>query len=256
MVVRKKQLEAVRTASALNFDHEMVTHLAGYAPKLYELRGPNVFLEYVKAGRAKARALGFTCRGPIRMVLETMVTFGWQFDTDPVLPGIRAALKDRSRSNEMDRAEVVFNAIDEYWSEAVGERGELAIAALDRVGQIAQAPVPANTGELLNRLRACHPQRFEHAGEAAMRDLVTLAIDSCRTHKLTTQSGISLICALMFGFGHGILDDPLYPWIRSVIDDVRLSGPEERVQRIKDRSLVYIDHLSKHWKELEAAPRA
>ena len=254
MIIRAEQMRVLRKAEEDAFTLEMADHLAAYAPRLYELRGRDVFLRVAVAGRERAEALGFTFRGPVRMILESMVTFGHEFYSDPQLPLIRRAMQEANPPDEMVRAELVFERIQEYWKTVVGLRGEYAIEALERVQTLAGAgAAPDSTETLLKALQWAYPLRFDHAGEAAMRQMVDRAGEISAQHGLSNSAeGVTLLSALMFGFGHGVLNDPLYPWVSSALNDPLIAGAADRFARLRQRTIVYMDHVLEHWKKVYA----
>ncbi len=249
MIIRVTQQETLREAGADAFEGEMADYLAGYAPKLFELRGRAVFQAVVRTGIGRARELGFTCRGPIRLVLECMVTFGAGFDTDPLYPGIRASLAMPKESNEMDRAEAVYQSVRQYWAAVVGKDGCLFLPAIGRLRAFANRPVAAQgIDELLGDFKAAYPQRFDQATDAGMRRLIDRAASAVAATGLP-RSGepVAVMAALMFGFGHEVLNDPLYPWVRAALEDPQVPEPGDRVFRLRDRAVVYLDHVAKYW---------
>ena len=252
MIVRSEQTKILEDAGKASFEGEMVDHLARYAPRLYELRGPAVFGSVVRGGHRKANELGFERRGPVRLILEMMVAFGCDFDTDPQLPAFSSALADPGPQHEMDRAERVYEAVLKYRSEVVGEDGKLAIQALEQVRRIASAAPPSNAERLLEALQNAYPARFNHAGRSAMARLVERAAAEAQKRSVPTSAGVTLFAALMFALGHGAFGDPLYPWIASALEDTQLPGPDQQVARLRDRAIVYLDRVSTHWKAVHA----
>ena len=55
--------------------------------------------------------------------------------------------------------------------------------------------------------------------------------------------GEALVVVLMFAFGHGCTDDPLYPWISRTLKDERIVGPAARVERLEKKSITWLEHV-------------
>lgn len=228
----------------------MVDHLAEFAPKLHELRGHDVFLQVVRDGIKRARTMGFTLRGPIRMVLQNTVTFGTRFEFDPLYPGIRAALDLRTENEaEMDRAERVHQAVRDYWSRVIGKDGCVFLPAVNRIRESARTGAsPQSIEALQDQLRAAYPERYDCATTAGVKRMIDHGLATMQKMSLPqTADTVTLISALMFALGHEVMNDPLYPWVRSALEDTTLPGPRERVLRLRDRAVVYLEHAEKFW---------
>lgn len=48
--------------------------------------------------------------------------------------------------------------------------------------------------------------------------------------------------ALMFAFGHGCMDDPLYPWIERTWKGLQNVETEARVKALEAKTLSYIEN--------------
>ena len=63
---------------------------------------------------------------------------------------------------------------------------------------------------------------------------------------VTSPQGAALFIVLLFELGHGIFDDPLYPWVSQTLDDESIGDPDERVQRLQARLKAYLDQTLKN----------
>lgn len=228
----------------------MLDHLAVYAPKLHELRGSDVFRHVVRDGIGRAQKLGFTLRGPIRMVLQCTVTFGTRFETDPLYPAIRAAIDSRAPAEaEMDWAERVHHSVREYWARVIGKKGSIFIPAVNRIRESARAEVSVQGIDRLQaQLRDAYPERYAQASERGVKRIIDHAQYTLQKMALQPSAdAVTLVAALMFGLGHEVMNDPLYPWVRSALEDATIPEPRLRVQRLRDRAIVYLDHAEKFW---------
>ena len=49
--------------------------------------------------------------------------------------------------------------------------------------------------------------------------------------------------ALMFAFGHGCANDPLYPWIANTLRDERIADSAARADRLERKALTWLNHV-------------
>jgi hypothetical protein len=91
-----------------------------------------------------------------------------------------------------------------------------------------------------------YPQKAEDVGERVLRGLVDTASARAGGLGVTSETGRALIAGLMFGFGHGVLDDPLYPWVARTLNQQLVPDPNERAQRLHEKTRVYIDYMLQH----------
>ena len=54
---------------------------------------------------------------------------------------------------------------------------------------------------------------------------------------------MTLLAILMFSFGHGCLDDPLYPWMSQTLSDERITDVSARAERLERKSITWLDHV-------------
>jgi uncharacterized membrane protein len=47
----------------------------------------------------------------------------------------------------------------------------------------------------------------------------------------------------MFAFGHGCLNDPLYPWIAMTLEGDAIGDSDARTRRLERRALTWLDHV-------------
>jgi len=50
----------------------------------------------------------------------------------------------------------------------------------------------------------------------------------------------------MFAMGHGFATDPLFPWIRTTLNDPLIHDPAQRVRRLVSKIKTYLDAVLKH----------
>jgi hypothetical protein len=91
------------------------------------------------------------------------------------------------------------------------------------------------------------PQKAAYIGEEALTTLIQDGRAEARKFGFTTLRAEALVVVLMFAFGHGCTDDPLYPWISRTLTDERIVSTEARAMRLEKKALKWLDHvLAKH----------
>jgi hypothetical protein len=171
-----------------------------------------------------------------------MFTVGVDFDTDPQLPWAAAAL---SLEDPSSRAELLYESYQQYRSAVAGPDNEYLRDALRKVRrvQIEERTDGTYEGGIIAGLQAIYPQKAEHLGEKCLRQRVAIGRQSAAAFSIASYSGVALLTGLMFGFGHGVATDPLYPWVGSALNDPLVEDAHGRVARLRDKTMVYVDRL-------------
>lgn len=246
LTIRAVQLQALSAVPRQAFEDQLVAHSRQFAPRLHELRGEACLRGVVQAAMARARGAGFVERGPVRFWLELMLAFGHDWDTDPQLAWARPALDDRA-ATALARAQALYLAMADYVAEVDGEGKRFALAALRRVmaadwDAIVEQGAP---GGLLASMASLYPEKADRVGRAGLERIGAAAERAAAEHGLAQAGAPALLAGLMFGFGHGVLTDPLYAWVGST-----LAAPEadRRARRLAAKTRTYVlamlDHLS------------
>jgi hypothetical protein len=246
LVIRREQRAVLDAAAMVAFENDVLERLRVFSPQLFAARGHGVFLRVVRLGFARARAYGFSNRGPLRFYVELMVSFGVDFDSDPQYPWAAAALAADRQIDQMTRANRLYVDMKAYFAHVAGPDSQYAIDAASnaRAAHLDAAPAEGVglDEDILDGLRRAYPRKSEFLGDAALRALVRNAFGQARAHRLATPRARRLLSGLMFGFGHGVLDDPLYPWIATTLLDAQ-KPEEDRVRRTCSKTMTYLDKL-------------
>jgi hypothetical protein len=247
LTIRNAQLEALRAAPRQVFEDSMVAHLAKYAPKHCEVIGQQAVRTAIRLGIDRARSYGLTNKGPVRFYLESMFMFGSDFDTDPQLRWAAAILTDGRFSDQMAKADHLYETAMAFVDEIAGPNYRHAIEALRRARRIRfdELPPPgANfVDEMLARLEQIHPQKVQFLGKEATKGLITYGEELCAGLPLAPERGAGVCVAAMFAVGHGFSHDPLLPWISRTIVNPAIVRPDVRVRRLYSRIMTYLDRV-------------
>jgi hypothetical protein len=248
--VRREQMDAFETSARRRFEDEMVEHMNAFAPRLCKAAGEAGTRSAIRLGWDRAHRYGFTGRAPITVYLELMFALGSDFDTDPQLYWSAETLTDSSLSDEMVRAQRLSEKSGLYLDEVAGPDNRYAIEALERLQRVdfkdAAKRRRITVDMVIRGMHAVYPQKAVFAGEPALRALVQSAAELAVSFALPADKGTALLAGLMFGLGHGICSDPLYPWIGNTLQDERIVDGHGKVERLLDKLQVYAQSASAH----------
>ena len=247
LTIRTAQFEALRAVPRGVFEDSMVAHLAKYAPKHCEVIGQDAVRAAIRLGIDRARTYGLTNRGPVRFYLESMFMFGSDFDTDPQFSWATAILNDGRLTDQMAKADRLYETAMAFVDEIAGPGYAYAIEALRRARQIRFDDLPPPgagfVDEMMTKLERIHPQKVRYLGADATRKLITYGEALSAGLPLTPERGAGLCVAAMFAVGHGFGHDPLLPWISRTIVNPAIVSPDVRVKRLYSRIMTYLDRV-------------
>jgi hypothetical protein len=249
MVIRADQASVLRQAAAHNFEDRMVDHLQNFAPTLAASAGPSGVRATVRTGIERAREYGFSNVGPVRLYLELMFTFGSDFDSDPQFPWAKKILSQLGPTDQMTRADRLYEKTTEYLNCVAGPERAQDREALRRIAAAGEDAL-SHAPELLETI---HSQKCAYVGRPALKILECDALAAASRYAISTAGGNGVILFLMFAFGHGVADDLLYPWVAATLRDPSLAAPGQRSQRLHELMQAYIRRLLNPAPEKEAA---
>jgi hypothetical protein len=96
---------------------------------------------------------------------------------------------------------------------------------------------------MLRELALIFPQKATYLGEGSLQGLIQEGCNVAKAAGFTTSRGYALIVVLMYGFGHGCTDDPLYPWIAHTLRGEGIGNPGERAARLEKRASTWLNHV-------------
>lgn len=244
--IRSDQMKIFSKAALKGFETEMVEHLSDFSPPLVKAMGEEQLRKTIQFGMDRAGSYDFTFRGPVRFYLELMFLFGSHFDTDPQYPWANEILTDQEARPQMLRADQLFEATAAYRKKVCGPKDVYTIKALKHISMLTgqqENPQTSSVPDILQQLRAIHPQKIDYVGEENTEALIHEAIDKAEEYHFTTDRSIALLMLLMFSLGHGCWDDPLYPWISRTLTNEKISDPNGRAKRLEKKASTWLDHV-------------
>jgi hypothetical protein len=186
-----------------------------------------------------------------------MFMFGSEFGTDPQHAWAAKVLDPSMADDEMFRAELLFEAAQDYLARVSGPNHRYAAESLRRTRQaIDRAPASLDMGPdelaaaLKSALRSVYPEKADYLGEQGLSTIVSLGFQTAARHGVQSARGMALLVFLVFALGHGVADDPLYPWVRSVLRDTPIRDPQDRAARLEARATVYLDRVIEYVKDM------
>ncbi len=239
------------------FADELVAHSQKYAPQLCNVAGEANVRRTVQDGVKAAREYGFTLRGPLRFYIEMMLTFGSRFDTDPQLPWAGESLRNREFRDELLWAEHIFERMREYCETVMGPQDEHAVEALRKAAAASPNDLQKYPGDFTRKLDAMltdgFPQKRQYMGETGFRQLLARAREEAGRFEMGSESQQSFIAVLLFSFGHGVMDDLMFPWVVSTLRDPLVVRVEDRIERLQRKVRLYAERaLQNHEAEAGA----
>lgn len=251
MQVRSEQLQTLAATSATSFEADMVLHLRKMSPGIHRVVGDEVFRTAIANAIKRTGSYGFTNRGPIRLYLELQILLGHNFDTDPQYTPAAAILRKGDFTDQMPRAERLFEWSRDTWGIVAGPDYQHARDALsslrDRDFEKFRLPPGDPVNPLAQLLAGIHPQKAKRVSGAAIEAIAAKGVHAAARAQVTSDPGIALVCGLMFALGHGILTDPYYPWIHGTLFNTSVATANECAALLYRKAVIYFDQAAKDW---------
>lgn len=228
------------------FKQEMLTHARAFAPQLSQALDEQQLNSAVEQAMQRAAQCAFTYRGPIRLYVEMMLLFGSDFHNDPQYPQFQAYLhfnsnveagddqdEDADEDDQILRAEELYDLIIDYQAQVAAFDSARVYHVLQNMPALSAQAMQRSSSEfitgMLAALQYAHPQKAEYVGADALLQLIMHATHIAQQQNLTRRSEAQLVL-LMYCFGHGCLNDPLYPWIAQSLYENTIDDATTRLQ--------------------------
>ena len=245
LIIRRQQIEVFEHAALRRFEDEMVVHSREFTPSLCEVIGDEQLRVALRQAISRAGTYGFTHQGPIRLFIELMFLCGSDFDNDPQYPALADILN--ASGDQMQRAEQIYQGILDYQKKVSGPDGANTRKALGALSIFARMPVTFSSNDfvsgMLLEMTDAFPQKVAYIGDEALTALIYEGQAEARRYRFPTARREVLLVVLMFAFGHGCTNDPLYPWIARTLMDQRIIDPAARAQRLEKKALTWLEHV-------------
>ena len=253
LIIRREQFDALSRSVMGTFEQEMLVHLAGFSPPLFKAVHEQQMKEVVRFGISRASEYSFTFRGPVRLYLELMLLFGSHFDTDPQYPWASEILQDREFAPQMQRAERLYDRLCDYRTKVAGPQDVYTLQALQKLSILAEQQLSVTQANffpaILAEMARVYPQKTAYVGTDAMTALIGKGAAAAQTYAFSSDRAVALPTVLMFAFGHGCFEDPMYSWIGRTVNDATISDAEARAKRLEKRALTWLNHVLAYFSE-------
>ncbi len=247
LVIREEQYKVFEGIALERFIDEMVIHAQEFSPILCGVIGEEQVRVVVCKAIEKAKFYEFSNRGPVQLFIDMSFLFGSAFDTDPQYPWAMEILNRNTLASQTECAEELYERTLDYNESVGGANNEFTRQALVRVSNFARLNIQYSnenlTAELLGQIEILYPQKVHYTGKAALRTLIEKGLKKANEYGFFASREKTVIVVLMFTFGHGCMDDPLYPWIANTLIDQRIIDAAARVKRLEKKSLTWLDHV-------------
>lgn len=245
--ISSQQMGSLAEVPRRSYASELVDHLRGFAPRLVELRGEETVHQVVEASIDRAIDAGFNLRGPVRLWVELVFCHGHRFDTDPSLPWADS-LRNTTALHQNERARLLFEAMQAHQQAADGDD---KIDLVGNLGVLAQADweamlaSPRAHAQPAAALAQVFPQRCRGLEPVRLEALLDEAEEARQAHGLTHPGACFLLGGLFLGFGHGVIDDPLHPWVGSTLMAPKVDAAH-RTEALARKAKAYVQAAYQH----------
>lgn len=96
----------------------------------------------------------------------------------------------------------------------------------------------------VEHLNGSFPKHCGILGDPGVREVILIGSEKAGGYKITTESGIWLYLDLMFLLGAGFDEDLLLPWAAEILKNERIKRESDRIERLHDRAMEYLDRVS------------
>lgn len=245
LTIRQAQFDLLGRLPRAQFEADLERHLRvhfSHECARGDVRG------FVRLGIDRAAAHGFATQRNIALYLNLMAMLGAEFDEDPQLPWVLSALDDISISSSTLRIDKFYDLAVEFLEATGGEDNRHLLRALLRIRKrdfdvLSGVPEDAMAPALAALLKEIYPERAAYATEPALRKLAQLAATTARRRGASTGRAAGIHTVHMFMLGSGYERDPLYPWIREILDGSDADPMDARFDRVREATLDYMESI-------------
>ena len=92
-------------------------------------------------------------------------------------------------------------------------------------------------------MKRIFPEKAAYVGDAGLNVLIQGAIAAAAEYGFSAVRQQTLLMSLMFAFGHGCTNDPLYPWIERTLTDPKIVDAESRAARLERKAVTWLEHV-------------
>jgi hypothetical protein len=245
LTIREEQMEVFQYYMFTHFEDEMVAHSKTFTPQLCKVLSEEQLRVALRQSIQRAETHRFTKKGSVRLYIELMFLCGSDFDTDPQYPMLKEVLA--SANDQVVRAEKIYRGVLEYQEKVTGPDDINVLKALEALSVFARKQTTFSSSNfesvILQEITRAFPQKAAYVSEKGLKRLIHEGRAEARKQGFSTLRAEALIIIIMFAFGHGCTNDPLYPWISQTLTDTRIRSSEGRADRLERKTLIWLEHV-------------
>lgn len=244
LVIRNQQIEALSCISSSLFTEDMVSHVRTHFPTQYNIAGELSVRQAIMLAIPRARIYGFACERDICIYITTMMLLGSNFDTDSMYPWVLLLLKTKHASPAAKANDLVEKTVDFYSKTAGRQNGYINRALLnvhrDLAGFVEKSPSENLHQYIKDALYDFYPQKYEVLGESIIEKLIDRAMKTADQSHLLKKQGAVMLSVIMFFLGSSVVNDPLVPWLKKILQGDTTRDQKSRTLRLRDASYNYL----------------
>ncbi len=225
MIVTNKQLKAFQQVSynAKGFLEYMLEHLKKHFPVQSKLLKDEGLTKFIETGIANANSWGFDSRFQCCLFIDEMVMLGSGFDSDIQIPWCRQILEDTAMRKD-ETIELLFQRTMTYLDNVVGKGMVFPMKQLEYMANLPVSNIPGQNPDagfeedLVFEFSKLWPQKYHICGRLNLRQMILAGIQRAADNGFNRENSIAYFIHLQFIFGYKVDNDPLYPWVRELLD--------------------------------------
>ncbi|TDT75169.1 hypothetical protein BDE40_1896 [Litoreibacter halocynthiae] len=221
LTLKRNSVSALQNQVLRDFSEELVGDLMAADPMLERNLGVDSIREAVHLGIRSGQRYAIDERSPLKAYIQIMFHLGSHFDEDPLLPWAKMALVTPCRNGRQAyRINALRDSFLEYVEQTCGHEGEHIsgfLRQLQTLNDPQDAPVDAT--QTLAFVDAHFASMTAYVGRNVIWSMMHETADLCRKLRLFAPSSVFILVCMRLSFGYGVTNDPLFPWLRMVLQN-------------------------------------
>lgn len=250
LIILDKQVATLQNRSERAFFNLVVDDMSKFAPELTAVAGIDRLKEIVEMGFSRSQDIGFTKRGPTSFFIELMLAYGAGFVNDPLLPWVQESLRFTTGWDQMERADHLFDTMKGYASRVIGPKCLYSSRAAEQAAgtfEILRARCSGKISEadFFHALATAYPEKARYVGDENLRKILVKARFITNHYRTDHAISQAVMVTIIFAFGHDVMNDPMYPWVRDTLDNTDSNNPVLQFERLWRRTRAYLSRVVK-----------
>jgi hypothetical protein len=199
---------------------------------------------------AKASSYGFELRGPAQLYIDCCLLLGVDFDTDAQYVHFKPLLDEMKQfkaapASQLTHADKLYAEISTYYDQVIGENAEYYDLALAKIIELAERTFDFKNDSfnerLYDELVLLYPEKTQFIAEQSIKLFIEQQLALLEQWQVTDLDSKAFYVLLSFFIGQGAAQDGFYPWIAKTLNDDKLPTMTERLLKLRNRSLVWLN---------------